>query len=81
MIETAFIRAHSRPLKQSCDIAHVALRKKGSRAKKPQAYLGTINGEHKPTQCIAWAHVDTADVWAWVATVGYERMPDEHPAR
>ncbi len=81
-METAFIRAHDRCLAEKCDQAHVPLRKVGSRAKvTAAAYLGTVNGEHEPTQCIVWAHVDTADVWAWVASVGYERMPDEHPAR
>ena len=38
-----------------------------------------VYGEHKPSGCIVFAVLDTAreSVWAWVATQGYERIPDD----
>jgi hypothetical protein len=74
MRETAFIRTTSQSYDQVCDVAHVPLTETGGDT--VVAYLGTVNGEHRPSSCVTWKWLHIDDVWDWVASKGYQRKED-----
>tara|TARA_R110000851_G_scaffold78207_2_gene172487 strand:+ start:1489 stop:1761 length:273 start_codon:yes stop_codon:yes gene_type:complete len=78
MIETIFLRNNNDQYDEPCDVAGVPVQKisKNPSAPSSTVYIGMRAGVHEPTDCITYAHVETAGAWIWAAGQGYESMPD-----
>ena len=73
--ETVSIRTHDQILDERCDQAHVPVTRGGR-----GYFCGMVLGRHVPTDVVAYAHIDTADVAGWLDRHDYVRDPDTDPS-